>query len=135
MGRSGLVVNPLALGTMTFGTVRWGSGDDVPKGVFNAYEDAGGNFVDTANVYLGGKSEEMLGGYIAGRHLRDQVVLATKLGFEVSDGEKFTGKLNGRPEYGPNMPASPSNARCATWAPITSTSTTCTASTRNPHRR
>ena len=84
---------------MTFGTVRWGSGDDVPEGVFNAYEDAGGNFVDTANVYSGGKSEEMLGGYIAGRHLRDQVVLATKLGPEESDGEKCTGKLNGRPEY------------------------------------
>ena len=99
MGRSGLGVNPLVLGTMTFGTVRWGSGDDVPEGVFNAYEDAGGNFADTANVYSGGKSEEMLGGYIAGRHLRDQVVLATKLGSEVSDGEKCTGKLNGRPEY------------------------------------
>ena len=80
MGCSGLVVSPLALDTVTFGTVRWGSGGDVPEGVFNAYVNAGGNFADTANVYSGGKSAEMLGGYIAGRHLRDQVVQAAKFG-------------------------------------------------------
>ncbi len=86
LGRSGLVVSPLALGTMTFGTQRWGSTDDVSRAVFNAYVDAGGNFVDTADVYAGGRSEELLGGYLAERKLRDQVVLATKFGFNAQRG-------------------------------------------------
>ncbi|MBU6120854.1 aldo/keto reductase [Hymenobacter siberiensis] len=93
--RSGLVVSPLALGTMTFGTPRWGSGDDVSEAVFNAYVDAGSNFVDTADVYSGGQSEEMLGRYIAGRHLRDQVVLATKFSFGGQAGNPNLGG-NGR---------------------------------------
>ncbi|MDQ2769278.1 MAG: aldo/keto reductase [Bacteroidota bacterium] len=95
LGRSGLVVSPLALGTMTFGTPRWGSGDDVSEAVFNAYVEAGGNFVDTADVYSGGKSEEMLGGYVAGRHLRDQLVLATKFSFGGQAGNPNVGG-NGR---------------------------------------
>ena len=44
LGRSGLVVSPLALGTMTFGTQRWGSADEVSRDIFQAYVDAGGNF-------------------------------------------------------------------------------------------
>ena len=84
LGRSGLVVSPLALGTMTFGTARWGSPDDVSKSVFDAYVDAGGNFIDTADVYAKGRSEELVGAYIAERGLRDQVVLATKFGFNVA---------------------------------------------------
>lgn len=81
LGRSGLVVSPLALGTMTFGTARWGSGEDVSRDVFNAYVDAGGNFIDTADVYSGGLSEEMVGRFVADRGLRDQMVVATKAGF------------------------------------------------------
>ncbi len=81
LGRSGLAISPLALGTMTFGTSRWGSGEDASRDVFNAYVDAGGNFVDTADVYSGGRSEEMLGAFIAGRGLRDSLVLATQCGF------------------------------------------------------
>jgi aryl-alcohol dehydrogenase-like predicted oxidoreductase len=86
LGRSGLVVSPLALGTMTFGTARWGSADDVSQAIFNAYVDAGGNFVDTADVYAGGRSEELLGGYLADRQLRDKLVLATKFGFSAEAG-------------------------------------------------
>ena len=86
LGRSGLVVSPLALGTMTFGTQRWGSTDSVSQAVFDAYVDAGGNFIDTADVYAGGRSEELLGGYLAERKLRDQVVLATKFGFNAQRG-------------------------------------------------
>ncbi|MEP6778408.1 MAG: aldo/keto reductase [Gemmatimonadaceae bacterium] len=86
LGRSGLAVSPLALGTMTFGTARWGSGEDDSRAVFNAYIDAGGNFVDTADVYAGGRSEEMLGRFVAERSLRDQVVLATKAGFSAGRG-------------------------------------------------
>ena len=81
LGRSGLAVSPLALGTMTFGTSRWGTGEDVSRAVFDAYVEAGGNFVDTADVYSGGRSEEMVGSFVAARGLRDQLVVATKSGF------------------------------------------------------
>jgi aryl-alcohol dehydrogenase-like predicted oxidoreductase len=86
LGRSGLVVSRLALGTMTFGTARWGLNEAGSAAVFNAYVEAGGNFVDTADVYPGGRSEEMLGSFIAGRKLRDQVVVATKAGFAAGKG-------------------------------------------------
>jgi aryl-alcohol dehydrogenase-like predicted oxidoreductase len=86
LGRSGLVVSPLALGTMTFGTSRWGSGEQESQAVFDAYVNAGGNFIDTADVYSSGRSEEMLGGFISERKLRDQIVLATKAGFAAGQG-------------------------------------------------
>lgn len=86
LGRSGLVVSPLALGTMTFGTARWGSGDGASRNVFNAYLDAGGNFIDTADVYSSGRSEEMLGEFIAARAARDTIVIATKSGFATGQG-------------------------------------------------
>ena len=86
LGRSGLAVSPLALGTMTFGTNRWGSGEDASRAVFNAYVEAGGNFVDTADLYAGGRSEEMLGRFVAARGLRDRMVIATKAGFAAGSG-------------------------------------------------
>jgi aryl-alcohol dehydrogenase-like predicted oxidoreductase len=86
LGRSGLAVSPLALGTMTFGTARWGLNEAGSAAVFNAYVDAGGNFVDTADVYAGGRSEELLGSFIAERKLRDQIVIATKAGFAAGKG-------------------------------------------------
>lgn len=84
LGRSGLVVSPHALGAMTFGTPRWGSPDEVSEAIFNAYVDAGGNFIDTADVYAKGRSEELVGEYIAARGLRDQIVLASKFAFNIS---------------------------------------------------
>ena len=86
LGRSGLAVSPLALGTMTFGTARWGSGEDGSRDVFNAYVEAGGNFIDTADVYASGRSEELLGGFIKERNLRDSIVIATKAGFSTGNG-------------------------------------------------
>ncbi len=86
LGRSGLVVSPLALGTMTFGTARWGSDEAASAAVFHAYVEAGGNFVDTADVYAGGRSEEILGRFIAERNLRDKIVIATKAGFAAGQG-------------------------------------------------
>jgi len=86
LGRSGLAVSPFTLGTMTFGTARWGLDEAGSRAVFNAYVDAGGNAVDTADIYAGGRSEEMLGGFIAERGLRDQIVLATKSGFSSAPG-------------------------------------------------
>ena len=78
LGRSGLVVSPMALGTMTFGVERWGTDRDGARAIFDAYVEAGGNFVDTADVYAGGRSEELVGSFIAGSATRDRIVLATK---------------------------------------------------------
>ena len=86
LGRSGLVVSPLALGTMTFGMARWGSDEASSRTVFDSYVEAGGNFIDTADVYSGGRSEEMVGTFIAERGLRDQIVVATKAGFAAGKG-------------------------------------------------
>ena len=88
LGRSGLPVSPLALGTMTFGNTGWGSPDDVSEAIFNAYVDAGGNFVDTADVYSRGRSEELLGHFITSRKLRDSIVLASKYSFSGGNGRK-----------------------------------------------
>lgn len=95
LGRSGLIVSPLALGTMTFGTPRWGAPDEVSESIFNTYVDAGGNFIDTADVYSGGRSEELIGGYIENRNLRDKLVLATKFTFNAESGNPNAGG-NGR---------------------------------------
>ena len=87
LGRSGLVVSPFALGTMTFGTARWGSGEAESRAIFDAYVEAGGNFFDTADVYSGGKSEEMVGSFVADRGLRHQAVISTKSGFATKHGQ------------------------------------------------
>jgi aryl-alcohol dehydrogenase-like predicted oxidoreductase len=86
LGRSGLIVSPLALGTMTFGVARWGMDRPAAETVFDAYVGAGGNLVDTADVYAGGAGETMLGEIIAERAIRDQLVLATKAGFAAGRG-------------------------------------------------
>ncbi|UBU16979.1 aldo/keto reductase [Nonomuraea gerenzanensis] len=77
LGRSGLRVSPLALGTMTFGTDwGWGADQDESRRIFDAYAERGGNFIDTANQYTDGTSEALVGEFAAGR--REQLVLATK---------------------------------------------------------
>jgi aryl-alcohol dehydrogenase-like predicted oxidoreductase len=81
LGHSGLFVSPFALGTMTFGQPRWGTGEADSWAIFDAYVEAGGNFIDTADVYGAGASEQMVGQFIKARGLRDRVVLATKYGF------------------------------------------------------
>lgn len=91
LGRSGLVVSPLALGTMTFGTPVWGSDDSTSRTIFDAYRAAGGNFIDTADVYSGGRSEEMVGKFIAAAGARDELVLATKFGFNAKPGNPHAG--------------------------------------------
>lgn len=95
LGRSGLVVSPLALGTMTFGTPRWGASEAASRDIFNAYTAAGGNFIDTADVYAGGMSEELVGRFVADGSRRDELVLATKFGFNAQKGNPNAGG-NGR---------------------------------------
>ncbi len=77
LGRSGLRVSELCLGAMTFGEEwGWGASKEESHKIFNAYVDAGGNFIDTANNYTGGTSEKYVGEFISGD--RDRFVLATK---------------------------------------------------------
>ncbi len=77
LGKSGLRVSELCLGTMTFGE-EWGWGGDAheSKQMFHTFLDAGGNFIDTANRYTEGQSEEILGECMSG--IRNKIVLATK---------------------------------------------------------
>ncbi|HAK80088.1 MAG TPA: aldo/keto reductase [Runella sp.] len=77
LGKSGLRVSELCLGTMTFGT-EWGWGADKheSKKIFEAYANAGGNFLDTANRYTEGTSETFLGDFISAD--RDHFVVSTK---------------------------------------------------------
>ena len=77
LGRSGLRVSDLCLGTMTFGEDwGWGAAKDEARKIYDAYREAGGNFIDTANIYTNGTSEKLVGEFIAGH--REEVVLATK---------------------------------------------------------
>jgi aryl-alcohol dehydrogenase-like predicted oxidoreductase len=77
LGRSGLRVSELCLGTMSFGT-EWGWGADRAESqrIFDAYANAGGNFLDTANRYTEGTSERWLGEFVQSN--RDHFVVATK---------------------------------------------------------
>src|SRR3978361_202560 len=78
LGRSGLKVSELCLGTMGFGTEGgWGADKADSFAIMDAYANAGGNFLDTANMYKLGTSEKIIGEYL-GNHDRDYFVLATK---------------------------------------------------------
>ncbi len=80
LGRSGLVVSRICLGTMTFGNKEWGCDQQASDGIVKRFVDSGGNFIDTADTYSGGASEEMLGRAIRGMN-RDDLVIATKCWF------------------------------------------------------
>ena len=80
LGRSGLRVSQLCLGTMTFGEDwQWGADKNVSRQMFERFGEAGGNFLDTANGYTEGTSEKFVGEFIAPD--RDRWVLATKFSF------------------------------------------------------
>jgi aryl-alcohol dehydrogenase-like predicted oxidoreductase len=99
LGRSGLRVSRLALGTMNFGTggfhAAYGKTEDEVRPIFRRYLDEGGNFLDTADFYTAGESETILGRLIAEAGVRDRVVLTTKFTNSVADGDPNAGG-NGR---------------------------------------
>jgi len=80
LGRSGLRISPVTLGTMTFGEDwGWGASPGESKKILEAYVDRGGNSIDTANLYTNGHAEHIIGEFLAERPgLRDRLVLATK---------------------------------------------------------
>lgn len=77
LGNSGLRVPELCLGAMTFGEEwDWGANKETSRSIFEAFAEAGGNFIDTANIYTNGTSEKMLGEFVESE--RDRFVIATK---------------------------------------------------------
>src|SRR5512135_78689 len=83
LGRTGLKVSQLCLGTMQWG---WTASEDDALRVMDAFVEAGGNFIDTADVYSrwaknnpGGVSEQIIGRWMRARSNRDQLVVATKV--------------------------------------------------------
>jgi aryl-alcohol dehydrogenase-like predicted oxidoreductase len=77
LGNSGLRVSEICLGTMTFGEDwGWGASRDDARKLYEIFRKAGGNFIDTANMYTNGVSESLLGEFVDGH--RESVVLATK---------------------------------------------------------
>ena len=77
LGHSGLRVSEICLGTMTFGEDwGWGASRDDSRRLYEIFREAGGNFIDTANVYTNGASESLLGDFMQGH--RESIVLATK---------------------------------------------------------
>jgi aryl-alcohol dehydrogenase-like predicted oxidoreductase len=81
LGRTGVQVSKLCFGTMSFGEI---ADEDTSAAMFNRCRDAGINFFDTANVYAGGRSEEILGKLLRG--CRDEIVLTSKVGVSTGSG-------------------------------------------------
>src|SRR5262249_43858719 len=90
LGRNGLRVSELCLGTMTFGEDwGWGSSHQVSRQVFDAFAEAGGNFLDTADGYTNGTSERLVGEFV--RPQRARWVVATKYSFNQRPGDPNAG--------------------------------------------
>jgi aryl-alcohol dehydrogenase-like predicted oxidoreductase len=87
LGRTGLKVSQLCLGAMTFGRE---STEEVSFQMLDRFVEAGGNFIDTANVYSQGISEEILGRWLNGRR-RDDFIIATKVRFPMGTGPNDVG--------------------------------------------
>jgi aryl-alcohol dehydrogenase-like predicted oxidoreductase len=121
LGTTGVRVSELCLGAMMLGG--WGNTDhDDSTRIVHAALDAGVNFVDTADVYGGGESEEILAKALAGR--REDVVLATKCHLPMGDEINHQGHAVGS--------SGRARTACVVSTPTTSTSSRSIASTRTP---
>ena len=95
LGRTGLKVSPLCLGSMNFG---WTADDETSFAVMDAFAEAGGNFIDTADVYnrwveghIGGESEGVIGRWLQARGNRSQMIIATKVRGQMGPGPNDQG--------------------------------------------
>ncbi|MBD2259393.1 aldo/keto reductase [Pseudanabaena sp. FACHB-2040] len=96
LGKTGLKVSRLSLGTMTFGDDwGWGADEANARQIFDTYLAAGGNFIDTADLYTNGNSERMLGQFVKESGTRDAVVITTKFSYNAQPGNPNAGG-NGR---------------------------------------
>jgi aryl-alcohol dehydrogenase-like predicted oxidoreductase len=87
LGKTGLKASELCLGAMTFG---WTTEEEDSRRIMDRFVEAGGNFIDTADVYSGGKSEEIVGRWLKTKP-RDQMVVATKVRFPTGQGPNDVG--------------------------------------------
>ena len=99
LGHSGLKVAPICLGSMQFG---WTADKSTSFRIMDGYAEAGGNFIDTADVYSswakgnqGGESEAIIGGWMKGRRNRHLIVLATKFNARMWEGPNGDGLSRG----------------------------------------
>ena len=95
LGRTGLKVSPLCLGSMNFG---WTADDKTSFAVMDAFAEAGGNFIDTADIYnrwveghIGGESEGVIGRWLQARGNRSQMIIATKVRGQMGPGPNDQG--------------------------------------------
>ena len=95
LGRTGLKVSPLCLGSMNFG---WTADEETSFAVMDAFAEAGGNFIDTADVYNrwvdghnGGESEGVIGRWLRARGNRSQMIIATKVRGQMGPGPNDQG--------------------------------------------
>ena len=96
LGNTGLKVSRLALGTMTFGDDwGWGADEANARQLFDTYLEAGGNFIDTADLYTNGNSEQMLGRFVKDSGTRDRLIITTKFSYNAEPGNPNAGG-NGR---------------------------------------
>jgi aryl-alcohol dehydrogenase-like predicted oxidoreductase len=90
LGKSGLRVSEICLGTMTFGKEwGWGASKEESRKIFDAYVNSGGNFIDTANIYTDGTSEKYVGDFVS--YDRDRFVIATKYTSNTRTGDPNAG--------------------------------------------
>ena len=90
LGNTGLKVSELCMGTMTFGAMSFGASEEISRRMLDRFVEAGGNFIDTANVYNDGVSEEIIGRWLKDKH-RDDFVIATKVRFPMGEGPNDVG--------------------------------------------
>src|SRR3979411_1411824 len=88
LGRTGVLVSEVCFGAMTLGRE---ADEAASMAMLDGFLEAGGNFVDTANVYAEGRSEEIIGRWLAARGGRDDLVIATKVRFATGDGPNDVG--------------------------------------------
>ena len=88
LGKSGLKVSELAMGTQTFG---WGADQKAAHAIADRFVDAGGNMFDTSSTYNDGESESILGEWLKTRKHRDSLVVASKVYFATGDGANDIG--------------------------------------------
>jgi len=122
LGRSGLRVSELALGTMTFGPDwGWGADLDESRRIFDRFVEVGGNFVDTASNYTDGSSESFVGELVRDR--RERFVIATKYTLSLDPRTRTPAATTGRAS------CARSSRACAGCGPTTWISSTCTCAT------
>src|SRR4051794_10659112 len=98
VGASGLRVSRLGLGTMTWAR---DTTEDQARSLLEMFVEAGGTLIDTAAAYGAGDAERLVGSLVAEMGLRDEVVIATKAGFVIRNGERIVDTSRRAPRRGP----------------------------------